>query len=205
MTNRQIIDWLLEGDPSIKWQVLRDLQNKEEITYNKERQRVITFGWGADLLSRQDNNGLWNGELYNGKWISTTYTLYLLKIFGLPPGNEQALKACNQLFIQGLYEDQEIRFSRNQKNQDLGLSGFMLSILCYFGYRTEKIHNIAAYLIEKQCKEGNWLPNENSSALNYTFETTLIILEGFLQYQKTYPSQKSKINDYVLKGQNFLS
>lgn len=204
MNSNKIISWLLNSDPAIRWQVMKDIQNVEESKYNKERQRLVKEGWCAKLLGIQGKNGLWNDSLYNGKWVSTTYTLNLLKIFGLPPYNDQALTACNQLIEQGLFDQQEIRFSRGQKFQDLGVTGMILSMCCYFGYHHDSIHNIVEYLLSQQCGEGNWLPNKDEASAAYTFETTLIILESLLRYKNRYQKENHELLKAESKGQDFL-
>jgi hypothetical protein len=66
------LKWLLEGDPAIRWQALRDLKGAAERTVRREQQRVAETGWGARLLSLQDADGRWAGGIYNPKWTSTT-------------------------------------------------------------------------------------------------------------------------------------
>jgi len=94
---QEITTWLLDSDSSIRWQVMKDIQVIEKRIYSQERQKLADTGWCAGLLRLQDKDGLWNGSLCNGKWTSTTYTLYILKILGLPPLNHQALASCDQL------------------------------------------------------------------------------------------------------------
>ena len=204
MDNEEIIMWLLDSDPAIRWQVMKDIQDAEESIYMQERQKLFEEGWCAKLLRLQDENGLWNASLYNGKWNSTTYTLYLLKIFGLSPFNDQALAACDQLFTQGIHNHREIRFSRNQEVEDLGVTGLILSMCCYFGYHQELLHDIVEYLVSQQCEEGNWLPNNSEASVAYTFETTLIVLEGLLQYQNRYSAANSLLANAEVKGQEYL-
>src|ERR1700689_105566 len=98
-----VIQWLLEGDPAIRWQPLRDLIGADERTVERERKKIARDGWGARFLARQDADGRWAGAasletgLYSPKWISTTYTLMTLRDFGLSPSNRQAKKACRVL------------------------------------------------------------------------------------------------------------
>ncbi|MGB7462366.1 MAG: hypothetical protein WBW14_05680, partial [Candidatus Acidiferrum sp.] len=86
-----VIQWLLEGDPSIRWQVLRDLLGSSKSAVERERCKDARIGWGARLLAKQSAAGTWarggssDGGLYSPKWISTTYTMLLLRDFGLPP------------------------------------------------------------------------------------------------------------------------
>ncbi|MCJ7737030.1 MAG: hypothetical protein MUQ10_06900 [Anaerolineae bacterium] len=183
---------------------MKDVQDIEETIYSQERQKLASKGWCAELLRLQDKDGLWNGSLYSGKWISTTYTLYLLKILGLSPFNHQALAACDQLFTQGIYHQQEIRISRNQEHQDLGVTGLILSLCCYFGYHQDQLHSVAEFLIDAQCRDGNWLPDRSESSTAYTFETTLIVLEGLLQYRNRYSVEDRRLSEAEENGQEYL-
>jgi hypothetical protein len=183
---------------------MKDIQGAEEAIYAQERQRLAEEGWCARLLGLQGENGLWNNSLYNGKWISTTYTLYLLKTLGLPPFNGRALAACEQLFTRGIYDQREIRFSRNQAHQDLGVTGLVLSLCCYFGYHHELLRAVVEYLVSQQREEGNWLPYDSDSSAAYTFETTLIVLEGLLQYRGRYSPADGLPADAEKNGQRFL-
>ena len=95
-----VIRWLLAGDPAIRWQALRDLAGVAERTVVHERRKVARDGWGARLLTRQDPEGTWAGSLssdggiYSPKWTSTTYTMLMLRDFGLLPSTRQTRKAC---------------------------------------------------------------------------------------------------------------
>ena len=111
------IQWLLDGDPAIRWQALRDVVGAAERTVERERKKVARDGgWGARLLARQDPEGTWagglssDGGLYSPKWISTTYTMLLLRDFGLPASNRQARKACTLLLDRGLQRDGGINY-----------------------------------------------------------------------------------------------
>ena len=79
-----VIDWLLAGDPAIRWQTMRDLLPSPAPVWQAERQRTLTEGWGAQLLACQDADGSWGGGLYSPKWISSTYTLLTLCDIGIP-------------------------------------------------------------------------------------------------------------------------
>ena len=79
----EVIDWLMTGDASIRWQVQRDLLGKPPEEYQAEQAQVAETGWGAELLARQDEDGKWGGGWYSPKWTSTTYTLLLLFQMGL--------------------------------------------------------------------------------------------------------------------------
>src|SRR5882724_11919306 len=110
------IRWLLDGDPAIRWQTLRDLVGAAESSVERERRRVARDGWGARLLARQDAEGTWagglssDGGLYSPKWISTHYTMLLLRDFGLPTPSRQARIACARLLDGGRQRDGGINY-----------------------------------------------------------------------------------------------
>src|SRR5216684_4168009 len=107
LTTAETIQWLLGGDPAIRWQTLRDLIGASERIVERERRKIAREGWGSRLLARQDPEGTWaggqssDGGLYSPKWTSTTYTMLLLRDFGLPANNRQARRACKVLLDQG--------------------------------------------------------------------------------------------------------
>src|SRR5262245_22527609 len=112
----KVSSWLLDGDPAIRWQVLRDVVGAAKSSVERERQRVAREGWGARLLERQDPEGTWagglssDGGLYSPKWISTTYTMLLLRDFGLPATSRPARKACTLLLDGGIQRDGGINY-----------------------------------------------------------------------------------------------
>src|SRR5215470_183826 len=95
--NRPVIQWLLDADsdPSIRWQVLRDLLDAPAGEVAAERARVATEGWGARLLALQGADGSWAGAAWNRGWDSTMHVLMLLRDFGLDPGSDQARRAVD--------------------------------------------------------------------------------------------------------------
>src|SRR3990172_4877752 len=106
----EIIAWLLGGDPSIRWQVQRDLLNASPAKYELERKKIAKKGWGARLLALQDSNGRWGGGMYGPKWTSTTYTMLTLRLLGLTPNNPQAKRACKLFLDVGFFTDGGINF-----------------------------------------------------------------------------------------------
>src|SRR5262245_14667555 len=92
-TSTTVIDWLLDSDPSIRWQAMRDLTHEAPEVVAAERARVATNGWGARLLSLQGEDGLWGGAAWNRGWDSTMHVLMLLRDLGLDPAGDQARRA----------------------------------------------------------------------------------------------------------------
>src|SRR5437773_8569862 len=119
------IQWLLGGDPAIRWQALRGLVGAAEGTVERERRRVARDGWGARLLAKQDPEGTWagglssDGGLYSPKWVSTHYTMLLLRDFGLPVDNRQARAACTLLLDRGLQRDGGVNYGMVGRERDV--------------------------------------------------------------------------------------
>ena len=59
-----VLDWLLDSDPSVRWQALRDLAGAPADVVAAERARVATEGWGARLLALRGEDGQWAGGAY---------------------------------------------------------------------------------------------------------------------------------------------
>lgn len=88
-----VVEWLLDSDPSIRWQVMRDLIGAPEMDVAAERARVATEGVGAPLLAMQGTDGSWAGVAWNRGWDSTMHVLMLLRDLGLNPASEPTRRA----------------------------------------------------------------------------------------------------------------
>lgn len=204
MNEEKVVEWLLDSDPSICWQVMRDIvgENKEIIA--KERQKVATEGWGALLLSYQDSSGRWGGQLYNNKWLSTTYSLILLRQMGLEPGNHQAHLACQELLEEGFRANGGISYAKTIDCIDNGVTGMILSLLAYFCHPDDRVHAIVEYLYNQQMPDGRWEPVAGNKKIKYTFDATILILEGLREYEKQYSNQGNRAAEAQRKGREFL-
>src|SRR5262245_5412038 len=90
---RSVMRWLLDSDPSIRWQVMRDLTGARAEEVAAERARVATEGAGARLLALQEADGRWGGAAWNRGWNSTMHVLMLLRDLGLDPATDEARRA----------------------------------------------------------------------------------------------------------------
>jgi hypothetical protein len=200
----ELVRWLLAGDPAIRWQVMHDLLHESPEAFEAERENVARDGWGARLLALQAVDGRWGNSLYNGKWISTTYSLYLLKLLGLTPRHPQALLGCSRLMEGGLYKGCEIRFSRLQEHADFGVTALVLSICSYFGWQIEELAPIAGRLLDRQRPDGSWRPNDSHAAALFEFETTLLVLESLTQYERAPGAHTLQVGAARQQGWRFL-
>ena len=90
---KEVVGWLLDGDPSIRFQTKRDLLGLPEKDWIYDQENITEIGWGKALLDLQDPDGKWGGGLYGPKFISTHYTLLLLRRLEMLP-NAHTSKAC---------------------------------------------------------------------------------------------------------------
>ncbi len=179
--------WLMEGDPSIRFQTLRDILHAPVKEIEQERKRILTEGWGKQLMDLQEENGSWSEALYSPKWTSTFYTLLLLKRLGAPP-DPQLAKSCRLLLDSGFFEkDGGISYWKTWKQGECCVSGMLLSMLCHFGIEDERIHRMAAYLLAQQMDDRGWNCEVYRGARHGSFHTTISVLEGFREYEKAFP------------------
>ena len=86
------LKWLLDSDPAIRWQVMRELTDEAPGSIAAERSRVATEGWGAQLLALQSPAGNWGGPNEDRGLLFTLNALVILKDLGLDPASQQAVK-----------------------------------------------------------------------------------------------------------------
>jgi hypothetical protein len=205
------IDWLLEGDPSIRWQTLRDVVGAPAREIEGERTHVATHGWGARLLAKQSRSGRWAGGrspdvgLYTPKWTSTTYTLLLLRDFGLPPRNEQARTGSALLLDRGLQPDGGINFGAAAKRMRGGetcITGMVLSLVSYFEIDDERVDVVADHLLRKQMPDGGW--NCRRAATHSSVNTTISALEGLRLYEQRRRERAAAARAAQQRGREFL-
>lgn len=202
--NDPAVQWLLEGDISIRWHTLRDLLKSETETVNREREKIAQIGWGAKLLALQDASGMWSRDIYSPKWTSTTYTMLLLKRLGLPAENPQARKACQLLLERGINWDGGINYFKSMDHSETCVTGMILSLLAYFEYPDERIHLLVGFLLNQQMKDGGWNCLSFQGAHHGSFHTTIMALEGLFEYEKLYPGKFPGVKSAEQRGREFL-
>lgn len=198
------IDWLLHGDPAIRYQTFRDLINADTETIEKERADISNVGWGNQLLNLQDKSGTWANGLYTPKWSSTFYTLLTLKRFGTK-NNDNISKACYLILDNGFYSDNGINLSKTIKHSDTCMTGMFLSILCHFQIKDNRIDKMVEHLINQQMSDGGWNCASYKGATHSSFHSTISVLEGLWEYEKIGNSKDKKlIKEIQFTGIEFL-
>src|SRR5256884_3675556 len=203
------IQWLLNGDPAIRWQTLRDLVGATERSVEWERSKVARKGWGARLLAKQDRAGTWagglssDGGLYSPKWTSTTYTMLLLRDFGLPATNRQARRACGLLLDRGTQRDGGINYGWRGRSETC-ITGMVLSILSYFGFDDDRLDTLADYLLAQQMPDGGWNCQRDYGATHASVHTTISVLEGLRRYELHRGREVREVRAAQQLGREFL-
>jgi hypothetical protein len=196
---KSVIKWLLDSDPAIRWQVMRDLMNEPDEVVARERSRVASEGWGARLLDLQGRDGQWGGGTFRPHWTSTFYTLLQLRDLGLDPLSEQARGAIDLVRANSTWGPEFGDAPYFEGEVEPCINGRVLACGAYFGAISERL---VARLLQEQLADGGWNceapPSKRSS-----FHTTICVLEGFLEYEKA-KGATTAVKDARLRGQEYL-
>ena len=199
MARETVLAWLLDGDPSVRWQTLRDLED----TGASQQQRIAREGWGARLLDLQDPDGRWGRGIYTPKWTSTTYTLVLLRSLGLEPGHPGPLRASKILLDEGFWPDGGINFfAPRYQHSETCVTSMILGVLCWFGFEDPRVDRLAAHVIQRQMPDGGW--NCREGATHGSFHTTISALEALLDYERFRPGRAAAARESQARGREFL-
>lgn len=202
--NDETIHWLLKGDPAIRWQVMQDLLDTPDSEIESERAKTIQEGWGAQILAKQESNGQYGGGIYSPKWISTTYSLLLLRRIGIPHQTELIQKSCKLLLETGLYRDGGINYFKSMKNSETCVTGMVLSLLSYFNFQTDKFNLLLDYLFHEQLPDGGWNCRRYRGDHHGSFHTTINVLEGLHEYLIFQNGRKGEVLESRNKAIEFL-
>ncbi len=193
-----VIDWLLDSDPAIRWQVLRDLTAASADEVAAERARVTHEGWGARLLALQDADGRWGGGAYFPEWTSTTPTLQLLRHFGLDPKTDEARRALDRVGANVLWEYEDLPYFHGEVEPCI--NGQAVAIGAYFG---QDVSGIVDRLLTEQMEDGGWNCEQENGSTRGSFDTTINVLEGLLKYERATRA-KPEVTAARHGGQEYL-
>ena len=183
-----VLTWLLDGDPAIRWQVLRDLRDASDEDVQAERERIATEGWGARLLELQGTDGQWAGGTYwpaadddpdSQPWTATTYSLLLLRDFGLNPGSGEARHAIELVRDNSRWEEGNQLFFDGEVEPCI--NGMTVALGAYFG---ENVDRVVERLAREQLPDGGWNCEAERGSTRSSFHTTICVLEGLLEHEQ---------------------
>src|SRR5262245_23878635 len=181
-----VVDWLLDSDPSVRWQVVRDLTGAPAPEVAGERARVATEGASARLLALQAADGRWGGAAWNRGWDSTMHVLMLLRDFGLDPASEQARRAVglvrDRVTWQGCGPPECGGNPFFAGEVEPCINGQVAAAGAYFG---QDVHGIVDRLLAEQLPDGGWNCEAPNGSTRSSFNTTICVLEALLEQERT--------------------
>ena len=199
-----VVDWLLDSDPSVRWQVMRDLTDAPAEEVAAERARVATEGAGARLLALQAADGRWGGAAWNRGWDSTMHVLSLLREMGLDPASTEARRAV------GLVRDRVTWQGCGPQDCDDNpfftgevepcINGQVAASGAYFG---QDVRGIVDRLIGEQLPDGGWNCEAANGSTRSSFNTTICVLEALLEHERAVGSSP-EVAEARLRGQEYL-
>jgi hypothetical protein len=216
------LKWLLDSDPAIRWQVMRDLTAEAPNAIAAERSRVATEGWGAQLLALQSRSGNWGGPKEDRGLLVTLYSLVVLKDLGLDPASKQARKMIDRIDKRLVFRPLNNRPFLHGETEPC-INGRILGVGAYFKGSHDNAPNdaLARQLLREQLEDGGWnceaqeeSPKRPKSRRS-SFHTTICVLEGLLDYEraghksaaitKAVVKARKRAEDYLLDRRMFRS
>lgn len=210
--NDSTVKWLLDSDPAIRWQVMRDLLDAPENEWTAERKKVEHEGWGRKLISHQDEDGRWAGGTFAPpdttaeEWktaqpfTASFPTLCLLREFGVDPSTEWAKKTVDLLGKNAKWEEGNQPFWEGETEECI--NGQTVANGAYF---SADISGIVKRLLGERQPDGGWNCERPNGSVKSSFATTMSVLEGFLEYEKAKGSKleiteaRKSAEEYILK------
>ena len=189
MGDAELVEWLRDADPALRWQVERDLAGEPPEVWEATRARIATEGFGARLLALQDPDGQWAGGAFfpapdhptavaaeGQPWTATTWTLTTLRGWGLDPGvldgTAELLAAnCRWEYDDLPYWDGEV---------DCCINAWTLGNGLWLGADVE---GIADWFVEHRLRDGGWNCEWEQGSTRSSVHSTLNSLKGLLDHQ----------------------
>ena len=197
----ELATWLLDSDPTLKWQVERDLLAEPERVWGATRDRMATEGFASRMLALQDADGQWDGGAFfpqtrewagedppqewidqsestpGQPWTATTWTLNALRDWGLPArylaGTAERLAASSRWEYEGLpYWGGEV---------DVCINASTLANGAWLG---ADVTGLASWFVEHRLDDGGWNCEWVEGSVRSSFHSTLNALRGILYYEK---------------------
>ncbi|WP_025157844.1 hypothetical protein [Leifsonia aquatica] len=209
MTRTDAIEWLLEGDPVIRWQALRDLTDASAQEVAAERARVAREGWGAELLALQDADGRWDGGTYRPGWVdesrpffdawtATHFVLQQLADFGVEPDAPPVREALGRVRANVRWEHAGEPYFDGEVEPCI--NGVALASAAYFG---EDGTSIARTLVEGRLDDGAWNCWVEFGARVSSFHSTICAVEGLAAWNRTGRADPA-VAEALATGEEYL-
>ena len=186
-----VVAWLMEGDPAIRWQAMRDLADRPEAEWRAERAKVAQEGWGRRLLDARDADGLWAGGAYvpagfteemwraeGQPWTATSHALTDLRHMGMVPDSGAARRIVEDVGRTGRWDHAGQPFWEGEVEECI--NGRTLADGAYFG---APVGGIAERLLGEGQSDGGWNCERANGSVRSSFDSTINVLEGLLAWE----------------------
>ncbi len=221
-----VLEWLLESDPAIRWQVMRDLTAAPASEVAAERARIAKEGWGARVLALQREDGQFDGGVPTFKteagekwwqslppqrrgtlfpeWTSTSWSLMLLRHFGIDTASAEARRAVSLVREHVQWEHDGEPFFAGEVEPCI--NGKVTAMGAYFG---ENVQPIVDRLLNEQMSDGGWNCEQENGATVGSFHTTIDVLDGLLEYElasgdrSDVSAARKRGHEYILERRLF--
>ena len=187
-----VIDWLLDSDPSISWQVMRDLLDTSASQWRAERAKVETEGWGARLLAHEDADGQWAGgsffpadfdprewEEVGQPWTATAFSLSQLREFGLDPSSDRAKWVVESIGANSHWDHAGQPYWEGEVEECI--NGRTVADGAYFGV---DVSPIVDRLVGERLDDGGWNCERANGSVRSSFASTINVLEGLVEHER---------------------
>ena len=195
-----LIDWLLDSDPSIRWQVLRDLTDTSDEVVAAERARVAVEGWGARLLAEQRSDGQWGDGVQAPFWWTNMYTLVFLRDLGVDPASEPARRAINLVRENVTWGPEFGNSPFFEGEVEPCINGRVIALGASFDQRSDRLID---RLLSEQLADGGWNCEAERGSVRSSFHTTLCVLEGLLAFEQSFGASAA-LTDARARGEAYL-
>jgi hypothetical protein len=198
MVNQSIIEWLLEGDVSIQYQVYRDLLEQQRPDL---KVRISLEGWGARFLSLRKDNGHWGMKFYQPKWTSTHYTLLDLRNLCIDEYNPTTRDTVNKIIEERTFTPKK----PTPLASDICLNGMFLNYASYFKTNIDDLRPIVDYILSQHMADGGFNCAFIHGATHASVHSTLSVMEGIQEYtQNGYTYRLDELKNAELRAREFL-
>lgn len=206
MSNLDVVEYLLEGDPAIVYQTRKYLLGEGEEELEPIRRRIAEEGFGKRFLDCQNEDMSFGGGVYMPKWTSTHYTLLDLRYLEIGRDTERLYQSVLNVALHHKALTGGIALSGNRKISDVCVDGMFLNYASYFMLEEKHLESVVDFLIKSRMKDGGFnCRSISQKVLHSSLHTTLSGLEGIQEYLKWgYTYRKAELEKIVPKGREFI-
>lgn len=188
------LEWLLQADPALRWQVERDLAAAPRAQWETTRARVATEGMGAALRSLQDADGQWAGgaffpagffedpasqDLPGQPYTATTWSLTTLREWGLHPSDLKHPDTAGLLERHARWEYEDLPYWDGEV--DACINAWTMLNGTWLG---RDMSALAAWFPAHQLADGGWNCEWVDGATVSSVHSTLNAVKGLREYEE---------------------